>query len=83
MTKYYIESFKRSGSPKFVIRQREGKLIERYDFMKQKWVEDDYMLKIYTGGIEVDPCTEADALAEIKAAEEELGTRKKGKEYGG
>ena len=57
-TKYYIEDVVFSNRQPRLIRHREDALIERYDFNNKKWVQDDLMLQIYTGDIEVNSITE-------------------------
>lgn len=58
MTKYFIEDFAPPGRKPYLIRHRDGSLIERYDYESSRWIQDSDMLQIYTGDIESRPITE-------------------------
>lgn len=55
----YIEDTNKELKKKYLIKvDRENGPIYRYDWKERIWVEDNYMLKIFTGDIEVVFITE-------------------------
>ena len=66
MTGYFIEDFAPPGRKPYLIRQRDGVLIERYSFESSRWIQDGDMLQIYTGDIESRPITEKEAKETIE-----------------